>query len=197
MLSLQNQIMTKYLLVLTVLLWISKGLSAQNNLIQNGQFINGTKGWNVLLTDKDQPIKAQIEHGDSYKDYGLADNFVGTNFVELDAQSAIQQTLATEPEQRYKLIFAYAPRPDAGKNQLIVMANGKVIHTQTLESSSGTSKFMYKEIAFVAASSKTKLSFYAVSINNSIADKGILITDIWCAPLTEDVLKLNAGEHKF
>lgn len=183
--------MMKYLLLLVALCSPSIGLFAQNNLIKNGQFTNGTKGWNILLTNKNQPIKAQIEHGDSYKDYGLADNFIGTNFVELDAQSTIQQTIATEPKQRYRLIYAYAPRPDAGKNQLIVMANGKVIHTKTVQSNSKTGKFTYKEIEFTATSAETKLGFYAVSIADGTEDKGILITDIWCEQISEELLLLN------
>lgn len=189
--------MMKYLLLLVALCWASTGLFAQNNLIKNGQFTNGTEGWSVLLTNKDQPIKAQIEHGDSYKDYGLADNFIGTNFVELDAQSAIQQTIVTEPKQRYKLTYAYAPRPNAGKNQLIVMADGKVIHTKTVQSTSEAGKFMYKEVEFTATSAATKVGFYAVSIADGTEGRGVLITDIWCEHISEGLLLLDGGGTKF
>lgn len=187
----------QYFLLLVALLWTSATVCAQDNLIHNGQFTTGTAGWSVLLTDKDQPIKAQIEHGASYKEYGLADNFVGTNFVELDAQSAIQQTIRTEPGKAYTLKFAFAHRPEAGKKQLIVMADGKVVYTKTINSASEEGRFTYKEVQFVASSPQTKIGFYAVSILEGADDKGILLTDVWCEPVSEDPVQLGPSDHKF
>lgn len=189
--------MIKYFLILVCLVYTTTSLCAQDNLIQNGQFTKGTSSWKVLLTDKDQPIKAQIEHGASYKEYGLADNFVGTNFVELDAKSAIQQTINTKAGQQYKLMFAFAHRPDAGNNQLIVTTNDQVLFTKTLQSSSKEGRFTYKELYFTADAPQTKIGFYSVSILGGPEDKGILLTDIWCELITDETIELGTSEQKF
>ncbi len=166
-------------------------MSAQDNLVKNGQFTEGTSYWEVLLVNKDNPIKAHIEHATSYKDYGLADNFIGTNFVELDQQSAVQQFVITEPGKRYKLMFAYAHRPDAGKKQLIVMAGGQVVFTKTLDNQNAKASFSYKEVEFTAPSDRTKIGFHAVSILGGAEDKGILLTDVYCKQLSEETIDLH------
>lgn len=171
-------------------------LSAQDNLIKNGQFTEGTQHWEVLLVNKDRPIKAYIEHGSSYKEYGLADNFVGTNFVELDQESALQQYITTTPGATYKLVFAYAHRPDAGKKQLIVMAAGGVVFTKTLDNGTSKAKFSYKEVEFTAKENRTKIGFYAVAISGSPKDKGILITDIFCEKAPENAIDLHKISSK-
>ncbi|MFK7796803.1 MAG: DUF642 domain-containing protein [Aureispira sp.] len=183
--------MIKQLLFVAFLLVQTFLLQAQDNLIQNGQFTNGTTSWEVLLEDKDTPIKAHIEHGNSYQDYGLADNFVGTNFVELDQQSAVQQYIETTPGERYRLIFAYAHRPEAGKKQLIVMAAANVVFTKTLDNGMDEAQFSYQEVEFTATTNRTKISFNAVSINNSAQDKGILLTDVLCQQVTAGTLDFH------
>ena len=155
-------------------------LFAQINLIKNGQFIDGTNNWEVLLLNKNEPIKAHIEHSNTYKEYGLADNFVGTNFIELDQKSAIQQVIPTRKEEMYTVIFAYAPRPNAGTKQLIVTAGKKVIYTTTLDNSDDKGVFIYKKISFSATENYTKIGFHSVSILSEVDDKGILLTDILC-----------------
>ena len=155
-------------------------LFAQDNLIKNGQFVDGTNNWSVLLLDKNEPIKAHIEHSNVYKEYGLADNFVGTNFVELDQKSAIQQVIPTKKGEVYILFFAYAPRPNAGTKQLIVTAGKKAVYTTTLNNSDDKGVFTYKKVSFVATSDYTKIGFHAVSILSDADDKGILLTDILC-----------------
>jgi len=155
-------------------------LFAQDNLIKNGQFVDGTNNWEVLLLNKNEPIKAHIEHSNVYKEYGLADNFIGTNFVELDQKSAIQQVIPTRKGERYTLAFAYAPRPNAGTKQLIVTAGKKVISTKTLDNSDNKGVFSYTKISFIAKEDYTKIGFHAVSILSDADDKGILITDILC-----------------
>lgn len=183
--------MTKRLFLASFLLLQSWALSAQTNLIKNGQFTNGTENWEVLLVNKDNPIKAHIEHGSSYKEYGLADNFVGTNFVELDQQSALQQRVATTSGARYKLSFAYAHRPEAGKQQLIVMAAGKVVFTKTLDNGVSEGRFSYKEVEFTATKDLTKISFYTTAIADSPKDRGILLTDVLCKEMLMKTLDLH------
>lgn len=183
--------MIKQLFLASFILLQSWTLYAQDNLIKNGQFTEGTQNWEVLLVNKENPIKAHIEHGSSYKEYGLADNFVGTNFVELDQQSALQQHIITTPNQRYKLLFAYAHRPEAGKQQLIVMAAGNIVFTKTLDNGTSEGQFSYKEIEFTAADPRTKISFHAVPLAEAQADKGILITDILCQEINAETLDLH------
>jgi hypothetical protein len=183
--------MKKQLIFVAFVLLQTLILQAQDNLIQNGQFTNGTASWEVLLENKDNPIKAHIEHGNSYKEYGLADNFVGTNFVELDQQSAVQQYIETTPGERYTLIFAYAHRPEAGKKQLIVMAANNVVFTKTLDNGMDEAQFSYQEVVFTATSNRTKIGFNAVSIDNSPQDKGILLTDVLCQEVATGALDLH------
>ena len=171
-------------------------LAAQDNLVKNGQFVDGTKHWEVLLNDSKEPIKAHIEHGSSYKEYGLADNFVGTNFVELDQKSAIQQAIPTRKGESYTLIFAYAHRPGAGSKQLIVKAGGKAIYTTTVKNSDAEGSFIYKNITFTATDKETKIGFYSVSILGGAEDKGILLTDVLCNISSEVDLK-RFSDKKF
>ncbi|MGH1334774.1 MAG: DUF642 domain-containing protein [Aureispira sp.] len=183
--------MTKRLFLPIFILLQAWTLSAQDNLIKNGQFTEGTQYWEVLLVNKDNPIKAHIEHGDSYKEYGLADNFIGTNFVELDQESALQQNITTVPGKRYKLMFAYAHRPEAGKKQFIVMAAGRVVFTKTLDNGALEGHFSYKEIEFTAKSAQTKIGFHAATIAGSPDDKGVLLTDVLCKEITTEALDLH------
>lgn len=188
--------MTKQLLLPLFILLQAWTLSAQDNLLKNGQFTQGTEHWEVLLVNKDNPIKAHIEHGNSYKEYGLADNFVGTNFVELDQQSAVQQKITTVPGKRYKLMFAYAHRPEAGKKQFIVMAAGRVVFTKTLDNGRSEGHFSYKEVEFTAKENQTKIGFHAAAIAGSPDDKGILLTDVLCKEVgteTLDLHKISSG----
>lgn len=155
-------------------------LAIAQNLIQDGKFEQGIEHWTVLLSDADVPIKAQIiEHSSDYGAYGLADNYVNTNFVELDAASAVQQQVATEAGNHYILTFAYAHRPQAGKKQLVVLVDKKVVHTETIDNSDAIGTFKYKTVYFTAKQSGEKVSFYAVSLSGP-EDQGILLTDVSC-----------------
>ncbi len=150
------------------------------NLVRDGQFKEGIQHWTVLLSDSQFPIKAQvIEHSDDYGTYGLADNYVNTNFVELDAASAIQQIIATKANNKYVLTLAYSHRPNAGKKQLVVLVDQEVVHTETVDNNSSVGTFKYKTIYFTPEQDNSKLSFYAVSLDGP-EDQGILITDLSC-----------------
>jgi hypothetical protein len=167
-----------------ILSFLISSTQAQN-LIKNNKFNAGVEGWEVLLSEKGLPIKAQvIEHSQDYGSYGLADNYINTSFVELDATSAIQQRIDTDNSDNYTLIFAYAHRPNAGDKQLVVTANGTVIHTETVKNNASIGGFKYKHIYFNAPSTTTKLSFYAVSISGP-DDQGVLLTDISCEKTAE------------
>lgn len=163
------------------------------NLIKNNKFNAGVENWEVLLADKNLPIKAQvIEHSKDYDLYGLADNYINTSFVELDATSAIQQKINTDNSDSYTLIFAYTHRPNAGDKQLVVTANGTVIHTETVKNNASIGTFKYTNIYFNAPGTVTKLSFYAVSISGP-DDQGILLTDVSCEKTAE--ININNPNH--
>ena len=79
--------------------FLVSSIQAQN-LIKNNKFNAGVESWEVLLAEKSLPIKAQvIEHSEDYGLYGLADNYINTSFVELDATSAIQKKLPKDTGQ--------------------------------------------------------------------------------------------------
>lgn len=156
---------------------LSSSIGAQN-LLKNGKFASDTEGWSVLLANKESPIKAQIiERGDSYKEYGLADNYIGTNFVEIDAQSGIQQTVTVKKGQTYILAFATAHRPNAGDKQFIIQINGEVVHTKTFKNNAKAGNFTYRYTEYTATSDQAKIAFRAVSLSGS-ETQGILLTDI-------------------
>lgn len=183
------------LVIVAILCALSSSIQAQD-LIQNGKFNQGVTGWEVLLAEKSLPIKAQvIEHSKDYGTYGLADNYVNTSFVELDATSAIQQKIKTSTEENYTLIFAYAHRPNAGDKQLVVTANGEVIHTETIKNTPEVGTFKYINLYFNASSSTTRLSFYAVPLSGP-EDQGILLTDVSCEKTAEINLKNSRYTRK-
>jgi hypothetical protein len=172
-------------LVPTLLLLLNSALVLGQNLVQNSKFQQGVTHWQVLLEDSNVPIKAQvIEHSKDYGQYGLADNYVNTSFVELDAQSAVQQRMATVAGDNYVLTFAYAHRPNAGKKQLVVMIDQQVVFTTTLNNSASVGFFNYETLHFTAPSSNAKLSFYAVSLSG-VAEQGVLLTDVSCERAAE------------
>ena len=155
------------------------------NLVRDGQFRHGIKHWTVLLSDAETPIKAQIiEHSRDYGAYGLADNYINTSFVELDAASAIQQTIATQANLSHRLTFAYAHRPNAGKKQLVILVDQEVVYTTTVDQDETAGQFRYKTVHFTPYQDNSKISFYAISLEGP-EDQGILITDIVCEVATE------------
>jgi len=175
----------KSLLSFIFILFLLTNTAQAQNLIKNSKFNAGVESWEVLLAEKSLPIKAQvIEHSQDYGSYGLADNYVNTSFVELDATSAIQQKINTDNSDNYTLIFACAHRPNAGDKQLVVTANGTIIHTETIKKNASVGAFKYTNIYFNAPSTTTKLSFYAVSISGA-DDQGILLTDVSCEKTAE------------
>lgn len=164
--------------------WYSLSSTAQN-LVQDGKFTDGVSHWQVLLSDPSIPIKAQIiEQSQDYGAYGLADNYINTSFVELDAQSAIQQSIPTSVGDQYVLTFAYAHRPNAGKKQLVVLLDQQVICTKTIQNSETTGVFKYQTVHFSATKKQSKLSFYTISLDGP-EDQGILITDLHCEVAAE------------
>ena len=154
------------------------GSTFAQNLIENGRFEDGTKGWDVLLSGDNEQIKSySIEQSDSYETYGLAENFAGINFVELDSKSGLQQTMETKKNQDYLLVFAYSHRPAAGDKQLIVSVNGQPMYTYKIANNDVQGEFEYKHIQYKAESEKTTIAFYVVSLSGD-EDKGVLMTDV-------------------
>lgn len=173
------------ILLLVTFFLVTNNTSFAQNLFQNSKFNSGVEHWLVLLESSNTPIKAQvIEHSQDYGQYGLADNYVNTSFVELDAKSAIQQTIATTQHDSYVLTFAHSHRPDAGKKQLVVMVNQDVIFTKTIDNNSSAGLFKYETIHFTAPKDNSKVSFYAVSLSG-LEDQGILLTDVSCEKAAE------------
>ncbi|BDS11770.1 DUF642 domain-containing protein [Aureispira anguillae] len=156
------------------------------NLIQNGNFKLGTNEWQPLIASSRVTIEKQaIEHSNYGDLYGLPDNYIETSFVELDQQSSLEQTIKTT-QTNYTLTFAYSHRPNAGDKKLIVVADNQVIYQKTIKNNKEEGSFIYQKAHFNATNSHTTLEFYIESIEGA-ADKGVLITDIFC----EERVKLD------
>lgn len=152
---------------------LSADLQAQN-LLLNGKFNPQEKGWETLRSQGELP---KIEQSSAYKAYGLSDKFAGLSFVELDALSAVQQTVATEKGEKYTLVYSYSHRPNAGDKQLIVLLNGKPIYTETIPNTSEPGRFRYHHCSFTADNAQSTLAFYVVSLSGE-ENQGVLLTDV-------------------
>ena len=184
----------KTILLFTFYLLFQNSVFAQN-LFQNNKFQDGVTHWLVLLENADIPITAQvIEHSKDYGQYGLADNYINTSFVELDAKSAIQQEVPTVKHNNYTLTFAHSHRPNAGKKQLVVLVDQKVVFTKTIDNNSSVGFFKYETIHFTAFQDNSKISFYAVSLSGA-EDQGILLTDVSCE-MAAEINIFDQGEQK-
>lgn len=174
--------------------FISTSIFGQN-LIKNGFFKEGIQHWEVLLSNKENPIKAHIiEHSNDYNTYGLADNYINTNFIELDSESSLQQKVALNLSENYLLSFAYSHRPNSGDKQLIILIDDKVVFTKKIKNEEKPGKFQYEEVSFIALNSSSKISFYAVSLSGA-DDQGVLLTDILCEQVKG--LEMNHSTIKF
>ena len=174
-----------FLLTFLVANFFAGSTTFAQNLLQNGKFEQAATGWEAISSQAN-PI---IEHSKSYQDYGLADNFVGTNFVELDAVSAIQQTITTKKDEKYTLVFSYSHRPNAGDKELIVLVNGKPVYTEKIANTPDAGSFRYKHTVFTANGEKATIGFYVVSLNGD-ESKGVLLTNVLAGIENETDLNL-------
>jgi hypothetical protein len=178
--------MFKLILSFVLLAFLSTNSQAQN-LIKNQNFAKGVENWSIFMVNGGVAPRA-IEIGSSYQKYGLADNQAGISFAELDAQSAIQQTIITQKDKKYVFSYGFSHRPNAGDKQLIIQVNGKVVHTATIKNNADLGKFAHKNFTFDADSDNAKIAIYVVSLSGD-ASKGVLVTDIFCNLETEVDLK--------
>jgi hypothetical protein len=165
------------------------------NLVQNGAFQQGLEGWKVLTAQPDAQFTARyVPRGSkATQEYGLKDNQVETNFVALNGQSSIEQSIATEVGKRYTLVFAVALPSQAKNQQMIVSLNGQPKWTRTLSSNGEKGSFQHYYFHFEATSPQTVLSFYATPIGGEAtsSNEGLLLSDIICNLEEEVELKLN------
>lgn len=167
---------TRFLAFLMAFIFGTTGLCAQN-LLKNGQFSEGIKHWKVLLEETAaSPIKAHVVKKGA-TEHGLADNYVGTNFVELDAHTAIRQTVKTKEAEEYLLVFAFAHRPNAGDKQLIISIDGKPLYTHKIENNAQSGTFQYKHVKYTAIGKQATIEFNVVSLNGD-ENIGVLLTDV-------------------
>jgi hypothetical protein len=162
--------------------------SYAQNLIKNSNFSKGVEDWSIFLVNGGAAPR-MIEVSNDYKKYGLADNQAGLHFAELDAQSAIQQTITTVEGKDYLLGFGFATRPNAGDKQLIVEVNGKAVFTQTFKNNVEAGKFTHSHFSFTADAATSKIAFYIVSLSGK-DDEGLLVSDVLCNLESEVDLKL-------
>lgn len=187
-----NSYLILYLSSFLLYLGFNSTLFAQNvNLIKNGKFEQDIKDWEILKNVNSKVLEIEnIERSKAYSEYGLADNYIGLSFVELDAKSAIQQTIPTREGENYVLAFAFAHRQEGGDCQMSIIANGKPIYIFTVSKSRKNGFFQQRSLVFKASAQQTTLGFYCVPLNGE-KTKGILITDILCGKESEIDLDLH------
>jgi hypothetical protein len=176
-------------LILTLSLFLAIGFAAQaqnNNLIQNGSFKQGLSNWK-MSTDNQKVLSMQVSS--DYAAFGLTDNYVGMNFVHLNSQVAIEQTVATTVGESYVFGFGYSHLPNVGDKQIIVNIDGKPTYTYTIKQNEKQGRFQHKHFAFKAQGANTNIRIYVVSISGK-EEKGILLSDVICDVESEVDLKL-------
>jgi hypothetical protein len=176
-------------LILTLSLFLAFAFAAQaqnNNLIQNGNFKKGLSHWK-MSTDTERTFSLQVSS--DYAAYGLTDNHVGMNFVHLNSQVAMEQTVATAVGEFYVLGFGYSHLPSAGDKQIIVTIDGKPTYTYTVKQDTNPGRFQHKHFTFKAQAANTNIRIYVVSLSGK-EDKGILLSDVICDVESEVDLKL-------
>lgn len=152
---------------------ISTQTQAQNLLV-NGNFTQGAEAWAVWAAND---AKASVQPSNAYAEFGLADNFIGTNFLALDEEVGIRQTVATTAERTYLVQFAFSHRPNAGDQDLIIEVDGRPAFHQKIADSDRNGHFRYRSFTFTAGDAKTEINIYSVPIGEK-KGKGILLSDI-------------------
>ena len=122
----------------------------------------------------------------------------GGQLTELDSDASIGlcQTLATDAGRKYKLRFAFSPRPGSGlaENQLEVSFGGVIVDVLVADGSSlcpggvCSTAFTYYEYVVTATGSSTVLKFRDVGVSNSL---GTVLDDVSVLPL--GCASINSG----
>lgn len=157
------------------------------NLLVNGNFTQGANAWNVWAANG---AEASVQPSDAYAKFGLADNFIGTNFLALDEEVGIRQTVATEAERTYLVQFAFSHRPDAGDQELIIEVDDRPVFHQKVPQSDRSGHFRYRHFTFTAQDAETEVNIYVVPVGEN-KGKGVLLSDIELAEEGTVELKLD------
>lgn len=158
---------------------VSSCVPVGQNLISNGGFETPqVSSWHIYNGSEIAPWVVESGAGLEIQ-HGVAGTpYEGNQLAELASSepSAISQTIATVPGEKYKLTFQYSPRPNrpVGDNtiafKLAVVAPGNTIFTDTvMENSVGSSETVWQEYSynFIAVDAQTKITFSDVSTANS------------------------------
>lgn len=102
----------------------------------------------------------------------------GVQFIELSVNTCdtISQTITTVPGRRYKVRYAFSPRPDIADNSVAVSWGGQVISSASGNGSSlNTTAWSYYSAVVQATGTSTVLSFADTDTCDSV---GTLLDDI-------------------
>jgi hypothetical protein len=160
----------KIVLLLAALILVP--ISARADLIVNGSFespIIASGSWHTTRPGDIVIPGWTLTAGDSIE---LRNNVAGTaydgsNFVELDsyANSAMSQTVTTDPNSQYTLSYWYAPREGVaeGSNGIELLFNNT-----SLGSISGSGSFIWSPQTFtVAGTGFDTITFRAMGVSDS------------------------------
>lgn len=176
----------KILGLFTFLLIASISANAQNLLV-NGSFTQGAEAWTVWTASG---AEASVQPSNAYADFGLADNFIGTNFLALGEEVGIRQSIATEAQRTYVIQFAFSHRPNAGDQELIIEVDGRPVFHQKVANSERNGRFRYRHFTFTAQDESTEIKLYSVPIEAN-KGKGILLSNIEVAEEGTVEIKLD------
>ena len=176
--------MLKYLSAVALLFVLAATTAQAQNLIANGNFQDGLKGWKMSAVNK---TAVNLEVSGDYAAYKLTDNHAGLKFVHLNTQTALEQTVPTQAGESYVFGFGFAAIE--GDKQLIVEIDGKPTYTYTIKQQQHASRFSYRHFVFSARQPQTTIRIYVASLSGD-DKKGILLSDVLCDVEKEADLKL-------
>ena len=138
-------------LVLMFVFVVQPASAAEENLVVNGGFENGSSNWKLFAGPS-----IEVQYGNAGQPYA------GKKLVELDstAVTGIYQDIPTEVGRTYKLTFAFSPRAGVQDNKLNVhWGDIPVVQLGKSGSSLSNTKWQVYTYDVIATSPTTRLSF--------------------------------------
>lgn len=143
------------------------------NLIQNGDFSNGTNNWSKATT---KGTKVEVLKENVYFPNGNSENYT----AELDVEASLGQTVSVIPNVPYTLSFIYARRPGSSPTVAVdvKIIDGSNTITRNYTTSDTTNSSVFQTIQFTPSTSSIWIEFYnslETTTLGSIVDNIVLL----------------------
>lgn len=143
------------------------------NLIQNGDFSNGTNNWSKATT---KGTKVEVLKENVYFPNGNSENYT----AELDVEASLGQTVSVIPNVPYTLSFIYARRPGSSPTVAVdvKIIDGSSTITRNYTTSDTTNSSVFQTIEFTPSTSSIWIEFYnslETTTLGSIVDNIVLL----------------------